>query len=307
MIDALSSNQTTYWADRSEKKTRYISFVSFVGVLIAACSSQASGMDLWLFNGVCKDSLVNQGSPNVDMRNAPGSVISCDAASIMELDNGRILVQLAQKHGKTLPPGFAGSEFKYTEGNYSLIVDRVYPQQILAGKTTDQIYGEGGKTAMPAEGYCFFSNSDFSKLTDFSCVTKTENADIKILYSVSFKVDDISVKRNLQGFNESSHSAASQAAKGFDRIFEYTMFNQTLPDGKHPVWIYYQTGEKIVRVDMPSLDMCAVTPRSSADWDVIKSKNYDVILKASKDWDFALEIWKAAFQKYMVVGQPKAC
>ena len=58
---------------------------------------------------------------------------------------------------------------------------------------------------------------------------------------------------------------------------------------------------------MPSLDMCVVTPRSSADLGVIRSKNYDVILRASEGWDFALEIWKAAFQRYLVIGQPKAC
>jgi hypothetical protein len=40
---------------------------------------------------------------------------------------------------------------------------------------------------------------------------------------------------------------------------------------------------------------------------VIRSKNYDVILRASEGWDFALEIWKAAFQRYLVIGQPKAC
>jgi len=58
---------------------------------------------------------------------------------------------------------------------------------------------------------------------------------------------------------------------------------------------------------MPSLDMCVVTPSSEVDWGVIKSRNYDVIGKASRGWDFALEIWKAAFQRYMVVGQPKRC
>jgi hypothetical protein len=129
---------------------------------------------------------------------------------------------------KVNPPGFAGSEFKYTGKNYSLIVDRVYPQRTLAGKTAEEIFSEGAKTAIPAEGYCFFSDSNFSKLTEFSCVTKTENADTKIIYSVVFKVDDISVKRNLQGSNESqptTPSVQNTKDKSFDRVFEYTMFN----------------------------------------------------------------------------------
>jgi hypothetical protein len=267
-------------------------------------------MDLWTFNGSCKDGIVKQGSPSVNLHDTPGTVISCDAASITELDNGRKLVQFVQKLGKMMPPGFAGGEFKYTNGNYSLILDRVYPQRILAGKEADQIFSEGTKTALPAEGYCFFSNPDLSKLTEFSCVTKTENADTKILYSVSFKVDDISVKRDIQGAAESGpHGDASRNAKdkNFDRIFEYTIFNQTLADGKHPVWVYYQAGESIIRVNMPSLNICVVTPRSMADLALIKSGNYDVVPKATKDWDFALEIWQAAFQRYLIVGKPKPC
>jgi hypothetical protein len=253
-----------------------------VGILVAACPG-ASAMDLWTFNGRCAEGVVKQAEPSVDMRNMRGSPITCDGASIMELDNGRKLVQFVQKRGKLNPPGFAGAEFKYTDGNYSLIVDRVYPQRTLAGKTTEQVFGEGAKSAIPAEGYCFFSDPDFSKLTEFSCVTKTENADTKIVYRVSFKVDDISVKRNLQGSNEAPLAPAKNPKdKSFDRIFEYTIFSQTLADGKHPVWVYYQSGEKIVRVDMPSLDMCVVTARSDADWGVIRSKNYDVIPKATK-------------------------
>jgi hypothetical protein len=279
----------------------------FAGIFALACPS-ASAMDLWTFNGRCTEGVVKQAPPSVDMRNMRGSPVSCDAASISELDNGRKLVQFVQKRGKLNPPGFAGAEFKYTEGNYSLVVDRVYPQRTLVGKSTEQIFSEGAKSAIPVEGYCFFSDSDFSKLTEFSCVTKTENTDAKIVYRVSFKVDDISVKRNLQGSNQPPAAPAQiPKEKSFERIFEYTIFSQTLPDGKHPVWVYYQSGDEIVRVDMPSLDMCVVTPRSEADWGVIKSKNYDVIPKATKGWDFALEIWSAAFQRYLVVGQPKPC
>jgi len=228
----------------------------------------------------------------------------------MELDNGRKLVQFVQKRGKVNPPGFAGGQFKITEGKYSLLVDRVYPQRSLSDKTADQDYGEAAKTALPAEGYCFFSDSDFSKLTEFSCVTKKENVDTKIIYSIVFYVDDISIKRNLHGSNEIPTipvQPKSTPNQSFDRIFEYTIFDQTLSDGKHPAQVYYQSGDKIVRIDMPSLDMCVVTPRSAGDWGIITSKNYDIIPKASRGRGFALEIWQAAFQRYLVVGQPRAC
>jgi hypothetical protein len=288
-----------------EAEMRYI---WLIGILVAVLCRSASATDLWTFNGRCKDSYVKQGSPWVDMTNIRGSAVSCDAASIItELDNGRILVQFVQKRGKMMPPGFAGGELKNTEGNYSLIVDRVYQQRPLVGKPTEQIYSEGGKTSIPAEGYCSFGDSDFSKLTSFYCLAKTINVDTKIVHKVVFLVDDILVKRNLQGSTEKLPAAPNTKDHKFDRIFQYIIFNQTLPDGKHPVWLYYQSSENIVRIDMPSLDLCVVTPRSVADLDVIKSRSYVVVPTGTKDWDFALEIWQTAFRRYLIVGNPKPC
>ena len=237
-----------------------VRYLFIAGILSAVFwPSAASAMDLWSLNGHCKEgSHVKRGSPYIDMHNIRGAAIDCDLATITEMDNGRKLIQFVKLHGRVLSPGFAGSEFKYTEGHYSLVVDRLYPERAVAGKVT----------AVPAnDGYCFFSDSDFSKLTEISCVAVTENSNTKIIYRIVFQIDDISVKRNLQGLNEDTPPTAaprqSTGDRTFDRIFEYTMFNQTLPDGKHPLWIYYQSGDKIARVDMPSLDICAVTPGSS--------------------------------------------
>jgi hypothetical protein len=105
----------------------------------------------------------------------------------------------------------------------------------------------------------------------------------------------------LSSFAEAQKPAekASPRSNPFERIFEYTLFNQTLPDGKHPVWVYYQGKEMLVRVVMPSLEMCVVTPRSEADLGVIKSGNYDVIPK--EQWDMPMQIWQAAFQRDLLV------
>ena len=112
----------------------------WLAILLLGICHDALATDIWTFNGRCTVGVVKQAPPTVDMRNMRGSPIACDAASIMELDNGRKLVQFVQKRGELNPPGFAGSEFKYTEGNYSLAVDRVYPQRALAGKTQEQIF-----------------------------------------------------------------------------------------------------------------------------------------------------------------------
>jgi hypothetical protein len=159
----------------------------------ASQTQGGNGRDLWYLSGHCEDSLVKQGSPFADLHNIRGTDIYCDVATLTQLENGRTIVQFVQRGGKLFGPGFAGSAFNYTEGHYALIVDRVYPLRRITGKSAEQIYKEA--VPSPAAGYCFFSDSDFSKLTDLSCVTKTESAETKNIFTVAFKVGAISFKR----------------------------------------------------------------------------------------------------------------
>jgi hypothetical protein len=59
--------------------------------------------------------------------------------------------------------------------------------------------------------------------------------------------------------------ASAAEAKTFDAIYEVTLLNQTLPDGKHPVKAFYIAGSDAVQVQVqvPSLDMCVMGPRST--------------------------------------------
>jgi hypothetical protein len=97
----------------------------------------------------------------------------------------------------------------------------------------------------------------------------------------------------------------------FDVITQYTFMDQTLPDGKHPVWVYYGTRAKghesahVVRVDMPSLDMCIVTPNSWKDLELGRQHRLEAVPRSQ--WGFAKQVWRAAFAKYMTVGSPRAC
>jgi len=163
-----------------------------IASLAIAFSYRALAMDVWTFHGACKDSTVKQGSSPVDNQD---SAISCDAGYIMELGNGRKLVQFGLKQSGLVPPGFAGGAFKYLDGHYALVLDTVYPQRVTAGKTTEQIYSETMKAAMPTEGYCFFNDANFSKLTQISCIAKTEGEDTNISYNLTFEISDITVKR----------------------------------------------------------------------------------------------------------------
>jgi hypothetical protein len=103
-----------------------------------------------------------------------------------------------------------------------------------------------------------------------------------------------------------SMSVGAHAAKGDpDKILQYMFADQTLPDGKHPTWVYYITGKAVVRVDMPSLDMCIVTGSSTKDMDLLNKKLLEVVPRS--EWKFALQIWKTAFDKYMITGTPHSC
>jgi hypothetical protein len=147
------------------------------------------------------------------------------------------------------------------------------------------------------------------------CGAKVDEGDRRTVAIIAFRPTEPvkllaqnSVADQALPYAERTQQKLHRASDGtFDRIFEYTLFNRTLPDGKHPVWVYYQSGSKTVRVEMPSMNMCVVTPDSERDLGVIKSRNYDSIKKGSEDWKFGIEIWKAAFARYMIVGKAIAC
>ncbi len=174
-------------------------FNVLIASLAIVFSYPALAMDVWIFHGACKDSTVKQGSSHADNQ---VSAISCDAGYIMELGNGRKLVQFGLKQSELVPPGFSGGAFKYLDGHYALVLDTVYPQRVIAGKTTEQIYSETMKTVMPTEGYCFFNDANFSKLTQISCIAKAESEDKNISYNLTFEISDITVKR----YDEGSHN-----------------------------------------------------------------------------------------------------
>jgi hypothetical protein len=100
----------------------------------------------------------------------------------------------------------------------------------------------------------------------------------------------------------------AKTKNSFDKISQYTLMNETLPDGKHPVWIYYEIkGKTIMRVTMPSLDMCGVMQDSKSDIDILVENMAEPIIEGSSDWNMALDIWKTAFDKYMITGSPTYC
>jgi hypothetical protein len=106
--------------------------------------------------------------------------------------------------------------------------------------------------------------------------------------------------------------AMAKNPDGLARIYEYTLFDQTTPDGKYPVWVYYDMdvkGRKFTdRVEMPSLAMCTVTAQSSRSLAVIRSGNTDEIKPRTEAWAMARDIWSTAYERSVIVdAKPLLC
>jgi hypothetical protein len=75
------------------------------------------------------------------------------------------------------------------------------------------------------------------------------------------------------------------ADKGrFLAISDYTMFDQTRPDGKHPVWVYYLSDSPnaiVVRIVLPSMDICEVTPQSKREVDIFTAQESHHLVRGS--------------------------
>ena len=97
----------------------------------------------------------------------------------------------------------------------------------------------------------------------------------------------------------------ASAAGSFNKILQYTFLNETLPDGKHPVWAYYVSHNTVARVELPSLDMCLVTTNSTADMELMRNGVLQAVPRSQRS--FAMQIWQAAFAKYITVGSPRVC
>lgn len=108
-----------------------------------------------------------------------------------------------------------------------------------------------------------------------------------------------------------SQANASENAgvpESFEKIAQYTLLDEVLADGRHPVWIYYESkGNNVIRVTMPSLDICVVSQSSKSDVHILENQKYSHIAKDSDDWNMALEIWREAFDRYIVSGTPTFC
>lgn len=113
---------------------------------------------------------------------------------------------------------------------------------------------------------------------------------------------------DIECLKQEYHNRIDALNSSFDKISQYTLMNEMLPDGKHPVWIYYEVkGKPVIRITMPTLDLCGVMSDSKSDNDILNNNMADSISEGSDDWNMALDIWKTAFNKYMLTGTPTHC
>lgn len=257
--------------------------------------SRSFSDELLSFDIKCTTAIIKQGAPSDDFAKIKGRRLACgDVVIISQHDNGRVLIQIAKKRSSSADTyGFAGEGItqKSDTGGLFLQVDHMYIPPTGATVNVD---------AKPG-GACFFPQATQIKdATHGLCIANINpQKTLRTVYEFEFDV-----LKNTSKLMQIEPSKSSN----FDRILQYTLMNQTLPEGKHPVWIYYLLDERTIKVTMPDLDLCVVTSDSSqSDLDILRNNVASPIARSSDDWSFAEEIWKAAFQKYMVSGSPKKC
>jgi hypothetical protein len=169
-----------------------------LSVIGFAVIRSAEATDLWMFDGLCTDALVKMGSPYEDMGRVKGTKVSCDAALLLELDNGRKLIQFAEKRGTQVTPlGFAGSSYEPQGNMLRLTVDKIYPRRAMGASPEETFARSADGGISGAEGFCFFAARDFRNATDLSCIAKLENENQKFIFKAVFKINKVTYKPNV--------------------------------------------------------------------------------------------------------------
>jgi len=245
-----------------------------------------------LFDIKCVNSYIKQGKPQEDFRTKTGQIVKCgDSAVLSLLDNHRILLQTTNTKNKISNIyGFSGSGFKHIGDKlWVMPIEHMYLPPTGATVDVDSELGGG----------CLFAGSDdIAKVKHITCTANIiPNSLLRTVYHIEFDV-----------IKNAGTLPQAKAKDSFDKISQYTLMNETLPDGKHPVWVYYEiTGKTVIRVTIPSLDICGVMSDSKSDIDILNSNMTSTIKKNSRDWNMALDIWQTAFDKYMLTGAPTHC
>lgn len=127
--------------------------------------------------------LPKQGEQSEDLTLVVGRAIVCDAVVLAILDNGRILIQLANKASNITPLGFAGPglDHDFNPNMVTLPVDRLYLPHASSPSAPQTLGG--------VEGYCFLTGQqNIRRLSDISCATKFEIGTQKLIYHVEAKI-----------------------------------------------------------------------------------------------------------------------
>jgi hypothetical protein len=173
----------------------FTKYIASIGLTLCLSTNIVKADTMWFFEGNCHDSRVKWGTISDDMTKETGDPIHCNKAVLIELANGRKLMQFVTGLGVL---GFSGREIdKVTNDKMSFIpIDTIHPIRDL-GTKSDEIYDRSSKgegMLRGVEGFCFFQAKDIKSSDSVSCVSKYENGNKKAVYSVQMKVSKVSKK-----------------------------------------------------------------------------------------------------------------
>lgn len=115
------------------------------------CRSSASAATAWLFDGQCYNSHVKWGTLDEDLTKEAGDPIHCDKAVLIELRNGRKLINFTTGRGVL---GFAGPgiDRQVNPTMAVLPIDRIYPIRDIQGMSRNEVVAGGAKREGALEG-----------------------------------------------------------------------------------------------------------------------------------------------------------
>jgi hypothetical protein len=159
---------------------RSLGFIA--AAFIIACVRPAMAQT-YLYDADCAGSYSKQGEQQDDLTKQEGKPIACDSLVVSMLENGHVLVQIANKGSDALPLGFGGDglDYKANPNFITLPLQRIYLPH--AGDPAKPNVADG------IEGYCFLdAKTDLSAIREIDCAAKMELGTGRKVYSIKSRI-----------------------------------------------------------------------------------------------------------------------
>ena len=151
--------------------------------LLLFLSTSATMAGTYVYPAVCEKSYSKQGEQSEDLTKKSGRPIKCDSVVLSMLENGNVLIQIAEKSSQLTPLGFGGQGLDFeTNPNFVTVpLKRIYLPHASNPSTSQVVDG--------IEGFCFLDGKlNIRALASLSCSGKIEIGTQKLIYNIRVRI-----------------------------------------------------------------------------------------------------------------------